>query len=351
MRRRRIDAAVLGGLLIASQGAQLAAHEPNDGNASWSGLVTSGPSTFKWGGAGYPGWFTSGMQDVMEVNWADPDDNNSASIRFDHSTTGQARIYFATTTDVAECNSQAWQGCALLSGWTWKLWIRQNLWTWCQDQSVTGCLDVERVGIHEAGHIGGFLAENEDTPGNTVMQSEDGVPPMAEPGWAMHTLRRCDHARMQMLYDVDDLFGPYGDCFDHVPNAGTYGMEVDLTQAPTSKTVCSGTPVTVSGRLDVADGHYGRVYADGSYRLDGNPLAGRTITIKRNGFAYTTAIAGSSTTGNNWTKVITQTVSSTTTYSFTAQFVRPGTPTAMETGLDSSNIRSFSITVVEPADC
>ena len=127
-------------------------------------------------------------------------------------------------------------------------------------------------------------------------------------------------------------------------------MVTDLTEAPSSVTACSGDVVTVSGRLQVHDGHYGRQYSTGHYELDGNPLSGRILTIERSGNSYSSTTA-SGLGGDNWSKGISSSVLVNTTYTYTVQFARANNTSAMITGLDSSPTRTFTITWIAAGAC
>ena len=75
---------------------------------------------------------------------------------------------------------------------------------WCQADDRDGCFDMERVMLHELGHIlgidhpesGGFSLR----PGDTVMHPLAPSKPKA--GWAIHSFGPCDVATLQERYDV-----------------------------------------------------------------------------------------------------------------------------------------------------
>lgn len=359
--RRAVCLAVI--LLVAYPGAA-AAHLPTGApySNSWTATqINNGPSTYKWDGS-VPTWLKSPMNDVLQTAYDDPQMNNSDSIRFAYGSGGSATVLYKARYDSgvpSECSVVNWQGCANGAGsWSWNIWIRSTSYTWCQNNpNGDPCRDVERVAIHEVGHVSGFLDHSSESLANTVMNAS-GAPLSGSTGGNVHTLLMCDAARMQMLYDVNDLYGRYADCFDDIPNAGAQGLDTVITATPASQSTCSGSPVTVSGRLDIFDGHYGRRTGAGTqadpykWHLDGNALAGRTVTIKKSGASYTTTTA-THVSGNNWSKAITLTSLTTVTINFTAQLV--GTtadpPPALLAGLDTSNVASFSITVVKDVDC
>lgn len=335
------------------------AHEPDEApySNSWSAAqISSGPSHYKWDGS-VPTWLKAPMNDVLQSSYADPDFNNSDSIRFAYGSGGSATVLYKKRYDTgvpSDCSAVNWEGCENGAGsWSWNIWIRDGSYVWCQDPGSSGsCRDVERVAIHEAGHASGFLAHSTEGIDDTVM-SAAASPLSGANGGNDHTLLACDEARMQMLYDLKDLSGPYADCFDHVPNAGAKGLDTVITATPNSVDVCVGTAATIAGRLDIFDGHYGRrtgTSPNYAWKLDSNALAGRTVSIKRNGASYTTAIA-SSLGGNNWSKAFTSGTYG--SFAFTAQFVRSTVdpPPPLLAGLDSSNTASFSITWLPPSLC
>jgi hypothetical protein len=361
MKDLRLPVATLLAVAVLAASAGISrAHSPtgvfSSGWQSGGGLSHSVPSYFHWSGFSTTPdlQVRDGVEAALEVGWANSATNNSKGMLFASSASGPATVFFSTTTDVDACNAYThWQGCAILispSDGTWKIWIHKGDFPFCENSLASGCRLAERIAIHETGHIGGSLTENEDIQANTVMQSVTGAPTYPKTGWDTTTERRCDEARLQIRYDVRNLAGPYADCFDHVTNHGTFGMVTDLTEAPASYTACSGDVVTVSGRLQIHAGHYGREYTTNVYELDANPLSGRVISIDRNGGAYTSATADA-TSGDDWSKAISSTVISTVTYTYSAQFDRTANTTAMVTGLDSSPSRSFTITWVAGGAC
>jgi hypothetical protein len=358
-------------VILVGSGATVSAHLPTGGDtASWqkAGGVNfkyTPPSGFAWSGFGTgTANVKAGIENALEVGWDDLDTNNSNHMTF-ASGGGPATVFWSTTTEVAGCNQYAtWQGCTWLidpASGSWKMWFHKTL-TYCEDGLVNDCILAERVAIHEVNHAGGFLEENDAAPqSDSVMQSSSGVPHWhttgqggPDVGWNTTTIRRCDEARMQILYDVHDLFGPYADCFDHVTNHGTYGMKTDSTMPTTTYAACSGDTVNVGGRVQIHAGHYGRELGsppNGTYHLDKNPLQSRVVSITRQGSSYTTATATGAASGNDWSKAISTTTSVTITYNYTALFDRNANSTTLRAGLDSSPAVSFTITWVRPVDC
>jgi hypothetical protein len=187
--------------------------------------------------------------------------------------------------------------------------------------------------IHEPIHVTFGTAHNEQGTTNTVFSA--GQPSYANTGGSITTLRRCDEAAAQLAYDLRDMAGPYGDCFDDIPNAGSTGLVTDLTVTTTVFEVCQGTPKTINGRLQVHD------YSS-YYELGANPLKGRKVYFDVNGAVKATSTTATEASGNNWGATFTN--ASYGTRSYVAHF-------DAASGLAASPNRSFSITWVPAALC
>jgi hypothetical protein len=261
--------------------------------------------------------------------------NNSHSIRFDYSASGAATVYFQDSTGGVCDAVTGWQGCANGGGTIgWHIWIRANptYYDWCELNNSNGCKSAERVGIHEAGHVGGSIDHYLTSENYTVMTTSS--PSKPNNGYSTQHLQPCDEARLQLLYDVATLSGDYSTCLDDLANSGANGLKTDLSASPASYTACAGETVTISGRLNVHD------YSD-YLVLGGNNLAGRTILIDRGATPnYTSATSTSVSTGNNWSKSFT---ASNITFDYNAHYDRPSAE-----GLESSPDRGFSITWLSP---
>ena len=93
-------------------------------------------------------------------------------------------------------------------------------------------------------------------------------------GWNFHTLRRCDVATLQMLYDVVNWTAKYSTCLD---------LAAVLTLTASSTAIPTGGTVILTASLKVVD--------DDAYRkLGGNPVSGRTVTLQRRPVGGTTWI-------------------------------------------------------------
>ena len=315
-------AGALTAVLLSVAAGPTDAHNPTPApyGRSWSVAEVSAGSIYDWD-ASVPAWLKPYVQDVLQTQWASSATNNSKHIVFRQGAGGSATVYFTNSTGVAACNNlPGWLGCASGAGSTaWKIWLRRSPGQpWCQLNLINGCWDVERIGIHEAGHIGGFLDHMDTSESDTVMTPVPANRP--ESGWSTHHLQRCDEARMQILYDVASLAGGYADCFDHVPGHGPTGLYSVVSEAAPLTAECYGVGLTLTGRLAVkADSNYGA--------LSGNSLPSRTVFLDRwpkGSTAWTIDYASVATDGgsaNNWSRTFSVSGSSgVTTYEFRAHF-------------------------------
>ncbi|MFN8630706.1 MAG: hypothetical protein U0838_10415 [Chloroflexota bacterium] len=170
----------------------------------------------------------------------------------------------------------------------WHLWFRENghrydwgTLTWCEMAgSPSGCFEAETITLDELGHVSGLdhhvnLPDDSDYL-DAVVQTYSHARPQV--GWSVNALGRCDIAALQQVYDVPSWTTPYSTCLD-IPTTLT------LTASPTSAS--AGAAVTFTASLR----------SDGTGRLDGNPMSGRTVVLQqRSGSSWadlTTMSAGS----------------------------------------------------------
>lgn len=147
---------------------------------------------------------------------------------------------------------------------------------WCQTYTSppNGCYDAETIALDEFGHVEGLghhvnYSDNSDY-GDAVVQTYSRTKPQT--GWDYHTLRRCDIATLQLLYDMVSTTAKYSTCLD---------LSTVLTLSPSTTTVASGASVTLTATLKVA--------ADSDYRdLSANLVSGRTVTLQRRAAGTTT---------------------------------------------------------------
>jgi hypothetical protein len=344
VRVARLSGLMLAAALSVTSAAPTIGHSPTPApyGRSWSTSEVAAGSTYDWDST-VPAWLKSPLQDVLEGQWASNTSNNSRHIAFRRAAGGEATVSFTNVTGVVACNNvPGWLGCASGAGSPgWRIWIRRNPnLPWCQLSLVNGCWDVERIAIHEAGHVGGFLDHMDTSQADTVMTPA----PVTRPnyGWNVHRLQRCDEARMQLLYDVASSSGGYADCFDHIAGHGPTGLYSSLSAVAPVTADCYGAGLTASGRLAIkTDGNYGV--------LGGNTLTARTVWFDRRlkGSATWTpdyaSVVSDASSSSNWARTFT--VSSTargaTTYEFRAHFKG-------ESGVDADYSPTFSLTWSNP---
>lgn len=314
------------------------AHDPTpQGNESWHSTKSS---DYKWHSSMHDD-LKPVLNNVLQTTWDDRTTNNSDSVVFeyDQGSSGEGLVYFQTTA-AGFCGS-GWLGCADSRYLPfWEIWIRSNpgpqgagFEQWCDFEDDSGCPDVGRVAIHEAGHVGDLDHYNTTNWTKTRMHP---VPPMKgeDSTYDSRTLGGCDEARLQLIYDVWSKGFQYSKCLDHVANAEIdVGLKTALTTSITSITVCANETVTVTGRLDIKnEATYGE--------LKNNGLWTRTVQIDRGSTPNYTSAVVDSTTDDNWSKSFTH---SNVTFNYVAHYDSPSNE-----GLADSPNRAFTITWLSP---
>jgi hypothetical protein len=138
---------------------------------------------------------------------------------------------------------------------------------WCQANLVNGCIDVERVALHEIGHVFG-LRHPEDLdfrmrPPDTVMHQL--VPTRPNSGWSMKAFGRCDIAAFQESYGTPLMATPISTCED---------IDTRVTLTASASTIDAGDTVVFRARLKTANvGSYGQ--------LANMPLNDRSVQLRR----------------------------------------------------------------------
>lgn len=298
----------------------------------------------------YASWFTSAAITSLDTNWDDPSTNNSKAPNFSFTLGGAGTVRYSSSAN-SPCSGAApyWIGCAAGGGTTtWRIYLRDfvasptNSETW---YNITGtcpsgkvCFKLERTLIHEPIHLS-FGTAHSDGQGVSDTIFTTGQHSYANTGWNYIHLQKCDQAAAQLLYDVFDKAGDYGDCFDHLANHGTDGLKTDLSASIAAVDVCQGTPVTVTGRAQI---HDYTSYA----KLAKNSLEARVIEFDVNGVptVYTTTVTDTVAPATNWTKTFTNV--GTGSKNYVAHIDLGGT-----TGLDSPPNKSFSIAWLPPLIC
>jgi hypothetical protein len=341
--RRALAAAVLvtfGATSVAS------AHSPTPGAAKGS-LTANQVITYKFGGS-YPSWLTAAVNDSLQNKYDDPNAHNSRAPTLQYSSTGTAIVYYSNSA-TSPCSGRTdWLQCASNGGTaSWRIYVRNfdaaplgsAVW-WDKAGSCNGsssCWYIRRAMIHETGHaVLTFPDLTGWSESDTVMNGKS--PTVTQTGGDHFVYQRCDEAASQLVWDVRNYAGPYGDCFDHITGHGTYGLITTMTTSGTSFNQCIGLGLNVSGRLAIkATSDYGV--------LSNNPLAGRTVWVDRKLSTSTTwtlkvasTTANATTSGNNWTRSFGSPTSTGGTYNYRAHFDR-----SSASGLDSSNKASFTI--------
>ncbi len=117
-----ILAGLLAGLMAVTMSQPAAADVPTPtGIPKWT---QGADGTYKWGDGvnengdpqPMPSWLGSVMTDVLETGWADPETNNSDTVRYTYSTTNDVIVRFSTES-IEACEAvTGWLGCADATG-------------------------------------------------------------------------------------------------------------------------------------------------------------------------------------------------------------------------------------------
>ena len=209
-----------------------------------------------------------------------------------------------------------------------------STWAWYDKNGSCAsgalCFRLQRSLIHEPIHLTFGTVHDTQEQVDTVFTANQ--PSYNNPGGSTTLLRRCDQAAVQLAYDLHDMAGRYGDCFDHITSGTPNGLKTDLSLSASSISVCQSTAATVSGRLQVHD------YS--SYEeLGANPLESRIVRFDLDGTSNVASTTATDTAApaDNWSKSLTNSSYGSRTY--TAHFDR-----LADSGLASSPDRTFTIT-------
>jgi hypothetical protein len=197
---------------------------------------------------------------------------------------------------------------------------------WCQfyDSPPSGCYDAEMIALHEFGH-----AQTLDHPDDAdVTDWTDTVMHWApktksKAGWNQHEFGPCDVARLQIRYEPLAPSTKISTCLDL---ATTLTLSVNDTQ------VSSGSSVTFTARLKIADGVMWPL-------LQSEPLASRQITLQKRAPGGSWAnVTGMGSGDDNGRYLKTMTLSD--TFDYRAVFSGPGNE-----GLDGSTSPILTVNV------
>lgn len=350
-RPRWIDAnrairALVAALVAATIGASPAfAADPTNGG-SRGNFTSNDTITYDWRG-GPPTYVKNAFIDALESKYPDPDTNNSKAPTFvGPSSNGTAKMHWAALDDspcAVEPNPQWLQYARNWGTTSLEIFVRDlessegaySNWHWWDTGSscpTSNCWYLRRAMIHEIGHAALSLDHDGAGEGQTVMASTS--PEYSDAGGQHTRFQRCDMARAQLLWDLEDKAGAYADCYESLLS-GHSELRTQLTVAETTIYVCKGGLADVSGRLQVRDlTEYGR--------LGGNALAGRVVRFDRNGSPNCTSTTATTGTGDNWGRSF----SGSGTISWVAHY-DSGSATD---GLESSSDIAFT-TIWSSAEC
>lgn len=139
---------------------------------------------------------------------------------------------------------------------------------WCQFYGTApdGCYDAEMITLHEFGH-----AQTLDHPDDADVTSwTDTVmhwapKTKAKAGWNQHEYGKCDVARLQIRYEAQTPTTPYSTCLD---------LATDLTLSSNATTTTTGSNITMTAKLKVADNVIWPLLAS-------DPAASRQVTLQK----------------------------------------------------------------------
>jgi hypothetical protein len=196
---------------------------------------------------------------------------------------------------------------------SFKVWLRAHghvfdwgTLRWCQffDNAPNGCFDAQTAALHEFGHVQG-LGHTSVGPPSSIMYTTSLQKPKA--GYNQRDFGACDVAAMQIRYELLTARTPVSTCLS---------LASSLTLTPSSTTFVSGSSVTFTATLKIAD-------SVSHARLAGDPLSGRTVVLQRRSVGSTSwtnhGQMGASTTDGSYGL----TVSPDGTYEWRASFAAP----------------------------
>jgi len=285
--RRHVRLAVVAGLiaLVSASlraGATVTAHGPNPllGTSTWYQDQSVG---YQWrAGAVPPSW----MAAAIDAGAADVGASmKSRAATFVRRGTASSPIAYGGLVPCSSYGIACIDRTGVPDSFT-GMWFRPHGWAfdwgplrWCQALSSpsNGCYDAENVALDEFGHIEilGHHVNYDDESDFTdsVVQFAARARPKA--GWNQHAFGRCDVARLQLEYELENASRPVSTCL---------ALATSLSILADDTAVRSGEAVRISGNLKVA-------VASAARKLSGDPLSDRGIVLQRRspgGTAWTT---------------------------------------------------------------
>jgi hypothetical protein len=290
--RRRPALVLLAALVLAALPAGSAAHAPDP--ALGDVWAQDQRLEFRWrSGSEPPAAIKTAIRDAASGSNAS---RASQAAVFVYASGGSNLIGYGPSATCGVNGIGCFTRTAPSGGFT--MWLREHgrvfdwgVLRWCEMYSTPpdGCYQAETIALDEFGHIQGLDHHdnhNDDRDYlDAVVQTFSRTKPKS--GWNMDRYGRCDVARLQLRYDVQNTSAPYSTCLD---------VATTLTLAASPTSIAYGGTTTLTATLKVA--------ADDAYgRLRGNPVTGRTVRLQRRPPGTTT-----------WTTVATMQAGSSGTY-------------------------------------
>ena len=288
-----LSAAVAAAILFATLSAVVFAGQPIPWKTPWAAVNQQ--LSFKFQYATYPSWLRETTTKALEDLWDASQSNNSRTAQFNWSPTGSGTVIYSSSVYspcMPSLRHEDWLASSCTAGdLHWRIYIHDFdkapylNWTWWdKTQSCPKgktCFQLRRTLVHEPIHLtGGGSVHSTQTQDVTIFTV--GQHSTAYSIGRIYHLLECDEAGAQKAYGLRDMTGPYSTCLPPLATSvgvtGTFGS-------------CQGLPVLVGGRLAVKTS---------ITRLNGNPLAGRTIKLDLDGTLVAQIRVQNTPHGNDW---------------------------------------------------
>jgi hypothetical protein len=280
-------------LLVLAMPWAVAAHSPDP--ILGGGLFAQGQDLrFRWRAGAEPAAVIKTA--IRAAATAANATRNSRSATFTYDTAGANPIGYGPG---ATCGVNGIACFTRTAPTSFTMWLREQGhvfdWgslKWCQSYTSppNGCYDAETVALDEFGHIE-ILNHHENYADqhdylDAVVQTFSRV--KAQAGYNARAFGRCDVATLQLQYDVPSSAAKYSTCLS---------LTTDLRLSWTRNV----NLITLTANLAVVD-------LSTYFRLGGNPISARTVTLQRRPVGSTT-----------WSSVGTMTAGGSGTYTLTYQ--------------------------------